>query len=369
MTDKLILTAGPSITSKEIDYVTDAVTNGWNESWNSYICRFESTFSDYIALDYAISTSSATGALHLSLLSLGISHGDEVIVPELSWVASASSVTYVGATPVFCDVDPHTWCIDPSQIEKHITSKTKAIMPVHLYGHPAEMNEILRIAKKHNLYIIEDAAPAIGSYIYNMPAGSFGDISCFSFQGAKILSSGEGGVVATNSIDVYNKVKLYGDHGRDPSGKFLATQIGYKYKMSNLQAAMALAQLERLEELVSKKRQIYEWYSEELASLSLIQLSTEADNCRCNHWMTSFEILDTAAFPRDIIRAKMLDAFVDTRPVFPPLSSLPMFNTDEKNTNAYRIGFNSINLPSGHNLDRETVSYICTTLKSIFGCE
>lgn len=366
MGNKMILTAGPSITSKEIDYVIDAVTNGWNENWNCYISRLESAFSNYVSLKYSISTSSATGALHLALLSLGISQGDEVILPELSWVASASSITYVGAVPVFCDVDPNTWCIDPSKIEQHITKNTKAIMPVHLYGHPAEMKQISKIAKKHNLYIIEDAAPAIGSYIYNKPAGSFGDISCFSFQGAKILSSGEGGVICINSSDIFDKVKIFSDHGRDPSSEFIASQIGYKYKMSNLQAAMALAQLERLEELVEKKRQIYHWYAEQLSDISAIKLSTEAINCRCNHWMTSFEILDIETYPRDHVRSKMKNCMIDTRPVFSPLSSLPMFKGDMSNINAYRIGNNSINVPSGHNLDHESVSYICDTIKSIF---
>jgi len=366
MVDKLILTAGPSITSKEIEYVTDAVTNGWNESWNSYISRFESEFSKYTTLSHSISTSSATGALHLSLLGLGISFGDEVIIPEITWVASASTVTYVGAVPVFCDIEPDTWCIDASKIEKLITSNTKAIMPVHLYGHPANIVEICQIAKRHNLYVIEDAAPAIGSYFNNKPVGSFGDISCFSFQGAKILSSGEGGVVTTNSSKLYDRIKRFAEHGRDPESIFDASQIGYKYKISNLQAAMALAQLERLHELVEKKKQIYAWYNEQLSSVQQIKLSVEAVNCSCNHWMTSLEILDTKRFPRDIVRTKLRDSLIDTRPVFSPLSSLPMFDSISSNANAYRIGHSAINLPSGHNLDYKTVSYICKTIKSIF---
>ena len=239
-------------------------------------------------------------------------------------------------------------------------------MPVHLYGHPANMPELINIARRHNLHIIEDAAPAIGSYINDQPVGSFGDISCFSFQGAKILSSGDGGIIATGNTEIFSRIKLLSDHGRDPNSPFAAVQVGYKYKMSNLQAAMALAQLERLEELVAKKRKIYSWYKNQLSGIESITLSSELQNCRCNHWMTSILILDTDKYCRDSVRKQLKDALIDTRPVFSPLSSLPMFSSDYSNPIAYRVGSSAINLPSGHNLTYEDISYICQQIAEIF---
>ena len=191
--EKLILTAGPSITKKELDYVSDAVLNGWNEKWDHYLKKFEVEFSRYIGVKHALTTSSCTGAMHLALMSLGISKNDEVIIPDISWVVTASSVVYTGAKPIFADIEKDTWCIDPASIRKLITKKTKAIMPVHLYGHPANMDEIIEIAEENNLVIIEDAAPSLGADIKGKKTGSFGIASAFSFQGAKILTTGEGG--------------------------------------------------------------------------------------------------------------------------------------------------------------------------------
>ena len=188
--EKLILTAGPSITDKEISYVNDAITNGWNENWNKYIVKFEDAFSKYIGIKHAMTTSSCTGAMHLALKALGVKEGDEVLVPEITWVATASVVTYVGAKPVFVDIENDTWCMDPKSVKASITPRTKAIMPVHLYGHPADMDEIIEIANHHNLIILEDAAPSLGAEYKGKKTGSFGNASAFSFQGAKIATTG-----------------------------------------------------------------------------------------------------------------------------------------------------------------------------------
>ena len=212
--EKLILTAGPSITEKEIAYVNDAVSNGWNEKWNEYIIKFQEEFSRYIGVKHALATSSCTGAMHLGLKSFGIKENDEVIVPEITWIATASAVTYVNAKPVFVDIEEDTWCINPESIRKAITSKTKAIMPVHLYGHPANMDEIMEISEANNLIIIEDAAPSLGASYKDKKTGSFGDCSAFSFQGAKTATTGEGGILLTNNSEKFQEIEKLSDHGR-----------------------------------------------------------------------------------------------------------------------------------------------------------
>ena len=363
--NKLILTAGPSITKKEISYVTDAITNGWNENWNSYITRFEDEFARYISIDNAITTSSCTGALHLGLLALGIGPGDEVIVPEITWVATASAVTYVGATPVFCDIEEGSWCMDVKSAESLITSKTKAIFPVHLYGHPANMPEVMKLAKKHNLKVIEDAAPSIGAEVGGQKTGSFGDVAGFSFQGAKIMVTGEGGMLVTNNKSIFDRVKSLGDHGRDPSQPYASVETGYKYKMSNLQAALGLAQLERVEELVDRKREINTLYRSLLSGNSHIKVTSELEGCKSIHWMTSIELIGASFDDRAIFMTQLKDHLIDSRPVFSPMSSLPMFETKGDNRVAYRIGASAVNLPSGHNIKQHEIEYICEVINNI----
>jgi len=362
---ELILTAGPSITDKEISYVTDAVTSGWNNNWNMYLDKFENSFAKFIDTKHAMTTSSCTGALHLGLLALGVGEGDEVIVPEITWVATASSVKYTGAEPVFCDIDPVSWCMDVASLEKSITKKTKAIFPVHLYGHPANMPEIMEIARKYNLHVIEDAAPSIGAEIAGKKTGSFGDISGFSFQGAKILVTGEGGMLVTNRDDLFDKVKSLGDHGRDPNRPLAAVEVGYKYKMSNLQAALGLAQLERVDELVDRKREINKLYQGFLINNKKINVSKELEGCKSIFWMTSIEIKDGDSGLRDNFMKALKDKKIDSRPVFSPMSSLPMFQKRSENPVSYKIGSTSINLPSGHNLKDEEIEYVSSVINEL----
>jgi len=362
--DKLILTAGPSITQKEISYVQDAIQNGWNEHWNDYIIKFENKFAEYIGVKHALTTSSCTGAMHLGLKSMGLQLGDEVIVPEITWVATASSVTYVNANPIFVDIDPETWCIDPTSIQNSITSKTKAIMPVHLYGHPADMEKIYEIAHEHDLLVFEDAAQSIGTTFKNKKTGSFGNASAFSFQGAKILSTGEGGMFLTDDTELFEKVSKLGDHGRSLTKSLWNDEIGFKYKMSNLQAAMGLAQLERIEELIEKKRMIYSWYHKTLNSIEDISLNVEKNNSRNIFWMTTIVLGEKLKIDRDEFIQKLKQWNIDSRPVFYPISNMPMFKT-KHNPNAEFFSKNGINLPSGHNLVEEEVEYICDIIKMV----
>ena len=361
---KLILTAGPSITRKEIAYVNDAVRNGWNENWDSYIHKFEKAFAKYIGAKHAMAMAHCTGALHLSLVCLGIGKSDEVILPETSWIATANSIIYTGAKPVFVDVLPDTWVIDPARIEAAITKKTKAIMPVHIYGNPAPMNEIMKIAKKYKLFVVEDAAPSLGSEYYGKRPGSFGDFGCFSFQGAKIAVTGEGGMLVTNNTKLFEQARKLNLHGVSELRTLWSDVVGYKYWMSNLQAALGLAQLERIETLVNKKRQIFSWYQEYLGSVEGISLNYEAPHTKSIFWMSSLIMDRDFGVTREELRDKLRKRKIDTRPMFYPMSMFPMFK--EQNTPvAHHIGLNGINMPSGYGLTKPAVEYICTQIKDI----
>ncbi len=365
MIDKLILTAGPSITEKEITYVNDAVTNGWNNEWNKYLLKFQDTFAKYIDVKHAMCTSSCTGALHLALLACGIGPGDEVIVPEITWVATASAVAYTGAKPVFCDIEEDSWCIDIKSAESLINSKTKAIMPVHLYGHPANMPGVMKLSEKYGLYVIEDAAPSVGAEIAGKRTGSFGHISGFSFQGAKVLVTGEGGMLVSNDDELFQKATFLNDHGRDPRKPLSAVEVGYKYKMSNLQAAIGLAQIERANDLVDRKREINKYYQELLKDCNVVRVTDEKEGCKSIHWMTSVELVNADDAMRSEFMRKLKERFVDTRPVFSPMSSLPMFERSLENPVAYHIGSSAINLPSGHNLTVEQIEHVANMVSEI----
>jgi len=364
MKRKMILTAGPSITQKEIDYVNDAVRNGWNEHWNDYIVKFEKKFADYIGVKHALTTSCCTGALHLALVALGIKEGDEVIVPDITWVATASVVKYVNAEPVFADVLPDTWCIDPKSIEDRITKRTKAIIPVHLYGQPANMPEILKIAKKYNLRVIEDAAPSIGAEIKGKRTGSWGDISGFSFQGAKLLVTGEGGMLVTNNSELFERVKHFAEHGRASTG-FEISDIGFKYKMSNMQAALGLAQLERSNELIDKKNIIYEWYRQRLGNIEGLSLNKpNKGNQKSIYWMTSIILDKNFGITRDEFMKELKKRNIDTRPFFPQLSTFRMFKKYD-NPVVKHLAENGINLPSGHERTEEEIDYVCNMIREL----
>jgi perosamine synthetase len=365
---KKILTAGPTISQREIDYVLDAVQNGWNENWSGYLSRFERSFADYVGTRFALATSSCTGALHLALMALGIGPGDEVLVPEVTWVATASAVTYTGATPVFVEIDPATWCMDPASARQAITPRTKAIMPVHLYGHPTDMKAICQLADEHGLQVLEDAAPALGAEIEGRKAGSFGHIAAFSFQGAKIMTCGEGGMLVTSDQALYERARYLNDHGRDPHRPFVISAIGYKYKMSNLQAALGLAQLERLEEMIAKRRLIFQWYRQRLGGASDLTLNVERFWARNIYWMTSIILGDGLAIGRDDVMAGLKARDIDSRPFFPPISSFPMFEScADQNPTAYKISGRGINLPSGHNLTEADVDRVCNSLLEVLG--
>lgn len=363
------LTAGPSISQKEIFYVNDAVANGWNKNASKYINKLESNFAKFLDCKYAIATSSCTGAMQIALMSLGLKKGDEVIVPNITWVATAKAVSYVGATPVFADIEIDDWTIKPESIEKLINEKTKAIIPVHLYGQPANMSKIMSIAKKNKLFILEDAAPAIGAEFNEKKCGTFGDFAAFSFQGAKLLVSGEGGMLVTNNYNLYKKALKISNHGRNEKKKFVIDSDGVKFKMSNVQAALAVGQLERINELIALKRRIFNWYYNELKNIKNISLNKESNNTKSIYWMTSILLNKKINCSRNYFIEELLKNKIDTRPVFPELSSFKIWGKKSKKKikffNSSLIGGRAINLPSGVCLTKNEIINVCNKIKLI----
>lgn len=356
----LILTAGPSISTIESFYAYDAASNGWNSNWSKYLTKFENEFAKYVGAKYALATSSCTGALQISLMALEIGPGDEVIVPDETWVATANAVRYVGATPVFADIEIDTWNIDVNSIESLITSKTKAIIAVHMYGHPSRMSGILEIASKYGLRVIEDAAPAIGAEWQGKRCGSFGDFAAFSFQGAKLLVTGEGGMLVTSDDKLYEKAKKIWDQGRNPSKVFWIDADGVKYKMSNVQAAIGLGQLERADELIAMKRRIFSWYEEGLNMVPHIKLNKEIEGARSIYWMSSLILDEFAPLSRDDLMKELKTRNVDTRPVFPAISQYPIWpRKQDPQPIAMKVGQSAMNLPSGVCLTKDEVMFVC----------
>jgi perosamine synthetase len=359
----------PSITALEIEYVNDAIANGWGEHCYDYIYRFEKQFSAYLGSHYSLATSSCTGAIHLALMAMGVKAGDEVIVPEITWIATAEPILYIGAKPVFVDVLPDTWCIDPQKIEEAITPKTKAIIVVHVYGNVCEMDEISAIAKKHNLMVLEDAAEGLGSEYKGKKCGNLADAGVFSFHGTKTLSTGEGGMLVTNHEHLYEQAKVLNDHGRNPKDPdhrvFWMRDYGYKYKISNLQAAMGCAQIERVEELIDKKRLIFSWYKELLKDFPS-QLNPEPSHTKNGYWLPTAVIDPSLNFDRDEFFAFCRKRYIDSRPFFYPLSSLPMFDTKSQNQVAYDLSARAINLPSFHDMEFNEVEKVCLSMKEFF---
>jgi len=358
--DKLILTAGPSISQMEGYFAYDAAMNGWNSQWSKYLTEFEAEFAQYIGVKYAIATSSCTGALQISLLALGIGPGDEVIVPDVTWVATASAVRDVGATPVFCDIDLHTYNMDIVDCLSKVTDRTRAIMPVHLYGNPANMQDLLVFSKARGIHIIEDAAPAIGATINGQLVGSFGDFGCFSFQGAKLLVTGEGGMLVTDDAELYAKARKVSDQGRNPDRAFWIDGTGVKFKMSNVQAAIGLAQLRRCDLQVQMKQRLTSWYKYYLRDLNCIEFPEEYPNSKSIQWMTSIRVLENASKSRDELITYLRQNNIDTRVVFPSISSYPIWNNvNESGKNALILEKSALNLPSGVKLKKSEVEYIC----------
>jgi perosamine synthetase len=357
----------PSITDLEISYATDAVTHGWGDRCYEYIGRFEAAFKQHLGVGYAIATSSCTGAMHMGLAALGIQAGDEVILADINWIASASPITYLGATPVFVDILPDSWCLDPQQVEAAITPRTKAIIAVHLYGNLCAMAELLAIGEKYNLPVIEDAAEAIGSIYHGQRAGVMGTFGTFSFHGTKTMTTGEGGMFVTNDPALYEKVLTLSNHGRarGQTKQFWPDAIGFKYKISNVQAAIGLAQVERIEELIAGKRRIFEFYRDKLSQLP-ISMNPEPPGTQNGCWMPTIMVDKAMEFDREALLRTFKENDIDGRVFFWPLSMLPMFAEKSSNAISYSLYSRGVNLPSFHEIEYSQLATVADIIIGFF---
>lgn len=364
----LIPVAEPLLGEKELENVIEAVKSGWISSKGKFIPEFEENFAKYCNCKYSVATSSGTTALHLALTTLGISRDDEVIVPDFTFIATANAVIYCNAKPIFVDSHPEYWCINPDKIEKKITKNTKAIIPVHLYGHPCDMGSIMEIAKKYGLYVIEDAAESLGAEYKGKKVGSFGDISCFSFYGNKIITTGEGGMCVTDKKELAEKMRILRDHGMNPNKKFWHDVIGFSYRMTNMQAAVGLAQLTKIEKFIKKKRQIAKWYEDglyELVKKGKIKLHPETPWAKCIYWMYSILIEDEYTITRDTLMKKLEEKGVETRKFFYPIHTLPPYRLNKKFKISEDLSKRGINLPTSVKLDKDTTNTIIRNIDNI----
>ena len=361
----MIPIAEPSLGKEELNLLTKAFKSGWISSKGEFIEKFENEFARYCGRKYGVAVSNGTVALHLALVALDIGKRDEVIIPDLTFIATANAVTYTGAKPIFVDSHPDYWCIDPEKIEEKISKKTKAIIPVHLYGHPCDMDPILDIAEDNNLYLIEDAAEAHGAEYKGKKVGSFGDISCFSFYGNKIITTGEGGICLTDDKELSEKMRLLKDHGMNPHKRYWHEIVGYNYRMTNLQAAIGLAQLKKINKFIKKKRQIARLYEEGLRDLSdkgKITLHPEMSWAKNVYWMYSILINTEFGVSRDKLIAELEKKGIESRPFFYPINEMPPYKLKDKFKIAYMLSRSGINLPSQSNLSKRDIKFIVSKI-------
>lgn len=357
----------PSITEKEVEYAADAARNGWGDRCYEYITRFEKMFREFTGANYAIATSSCTGALHMGLAALGVGHDEEVILADTNWIASAAPITYLGAKPVFVDVLPDTWCIDPDKAEAAITPRTKAIIAVHLYGNLCEMDHLREIGAKFGIPVIEDSAEALGSYWNEHHAGTVGAFGAFSFHGTKTLTTGEGGMFITQDQALYEKVLTLSNHGRavGQTKQFWPDVVGFKYKISNIQAAIGCAQMEHIADLIAAKRRIFKYYESNLRGLPL-RMNPEPAGTRNGYWMPTIVINKDVSFDREALLSAFKADNIDGRVFFWPLSMLPMFKAKPENAVSYGLYSRAVNLPTYHDLTDPEMDRVVELIRVCF---
>jgi perosamine synthetase len=365
--------AGPWISEREIRYVTDAVTNGWYKNSGKYQTEFEQAFAVFTGRRHAMALPSCTSGLHLALLALGIGAGDEVVVPDITWIATSAPVSYVGATPVFADIDPTSWCITAKSIATVLSPRTKAVIVVDLYGNMPDFDPILALCRERGVIVIEDAAEAAGARYKERPAGSFGAFSAFSFHGSKTLTTGEGGMLLLDDDDTYQRCLMLRDHGRPPNDvMFWNHIIGQKYRMSAMQAALGTAQLQRLPELIDRKRAIFDCYRRALANLPGVALNSEAPNVFNVYWMVTVVLDAKLGWTKEKLVPALREHNIDCRPFFYPLSMLPAYKlcptapaARERNSVSYSLSPYGINLPSALSLTEKQVQIVANSFAAL----
>lgn len=360
--------AAPLLDGREREYVLECLDTNWISSAGRFIGAFETAFAEACGVRHAVATNNGTTALHLALVAMGLRPGDEVIVPTLTYIASANAVTYCGATPVFADCDPVTFNLDPSAVAAAITPRTRAIMPVHLYGHPVDMDPIVALAKDHGLLVVEDAAEAVGARYKNRAAGALGDCATFSFFGNKIITTGEGGMVTTDDDDLAARLRLYRGQGMDPQRRYWFPVVGYNYRMTNIAAAIGLGQLERLDHHLAARARIAEAYDDRLAALTNRLVRPQAMNwARHAYWMYTVVLTDTVAKSRDQVIAELDALGIETRPVFHPMHRLPPYQDSRGGPfpHADYVGARGINLPTFGAMTTDDVDRVVAALAQV----
>lgn len=350
--------AEPTLENRELEYLLDAFSSTWISSRGKYIDRFEEEFSSYCGVKYGVATSNGTVAIHLALLALGIKEGDEVIVPDLTFAATINAVLYIKATPVIVDIDPDSWTICPKEIEKAITPRTKAIIPVHVYGQPCDMDEIMRIAKDYDLKVIEDCAEAHGAEFNGRKVGSFGDVSTFSFFANKIITTGEGGMCVTNNKELDVQMRKLRDHGMNKEKRYWHDEIGFNYRMTNLQAAIGCAQIEQIDQILLRNEKIEKDYINALSELNLFNWQRNFNNRKKVVWL----MCCTTDKRKEVMKA-LTNNNIDVRPFFYCLSEMPIYSQyTYSNSNALRVSKIGLNLPTVKQVDFMRIKDILSTI-------
>lgn len=356
----------PVFDGKELEYVTDCIVSGWISSQGKYVRQFEEIFGEYVGSQNTLAVSNGTVALHLALVALGIGPGDEVLVPNLTFAAPVNAVLYVGATPVLVDVDPITMAINPLLAATAISKNTRAIIPVHLYGQPADMKSIMDLAKKYDLIVIEDCAEALGSQYQGKHVGNFGDAATFSFFGNKTITTGEGGMVVFRERPVRDRAKMLRDHGMSPERRYWHNEVGYNYRLTNVQSAIGLAQMEKIEFFVERKRWLAQQYNKRLSNIEFLQLPTEKENVHNSYWMYTIILLTPLAKKRDELINLLMQSGIESRPVFYPMHRMPPYESFAIEGESYFVSNSlsdgGINLPSSVYIEEKEVQRVCSLI-------
>jgi perosamine synthetase len=364
MSDSFIPISKPFIGEREKELVLDALNSGWVSSIGKYIDEFEAGFARYCGTEYALAVSNGTTGLHLALAALGIKSGDEVIVPDLTFVATANAVAYTGATPVLADIDPDTLCIDPASVKSLISERTRAIIPVHLYGHPADMDALTEIGAAYGVDIVEDAAEAHGAEYRGRRVGGLGKCGVFSFYGNKVITTGEGGMLTTNDREFYERAKRLRDHAMSPQRRYFHEERGFNYRITNLQAALGVAQLERIDEFLDRRTEIMGWYRQEVETADNVRLNRVKNWAKSAFWMVCLEVDGLDETRRSLFMQTLKARGIDTRPYFCTMSSMPMYAQPALPVSARKSQI-GLNLPSYYELTRPQVQRIAAEVNGV----
>jgi perosamine synthetase len=364
MSDSFIPISKPFIGAREKELVLDALDSGWVSSIGKYIDEFEANFARYCGTEYAVAVSNGTTGLHLALAALGLRPGDEVIIPDLTFVATANAVAYTGATPVLADIDAETLCIDPASVKSLISARTKAIIPVHLYGHPADMDALMEIGDAHGVAVIEDAAEAHGAEYKGRRVGGLAKCGVFSFYGNKIITTGEGGMLTTNDREFQARARRLRDHAMSPQRRYFHDERGFNYRITNLQAALGVAQLERINDFLDRRAEIMNWYRAEIETTDRVRLNRVKNWAKSAFWMICLEVDGLDEARRDEFMQALKTRGIDTRPYFCTMSSMPMYKQAPLPISARKSQI-GLNLPSYYELTEAEVQRIGSDVNAI----